>query len=136
MGMSYEKKSRYSGFSEINVTPFVDVMLVLLVIFMVTAPMLQQSLNLTVPSTKALSSPIPKDPFVLKIKKNQKIYIGSKVIPLKDMQTRLKALFKVREHKAVYVEADTSVPYGIVAETLAEIQAIGSLSIHLVTVTK
>lgn len=136
MGTSYQRKSRYAGFSEINVTPFVDVMLVLLVIFMVTAPMLQQSLNLTVPSTKALSSPIPKNPFILKIKKNRKIYIGSKVIPLKDMQAKLKALFKVRENKSVYVEADKSVPYGIVAETLAEIQASGSFRIHLVTTTK
>ena len=129
-------QSRYSVFSEINVTPFVDVMLVLLIIFMVTAPMLRQSLDLSVPETTTVPSIIPKDPFLLKIRKNKKIYIGSVAIPLKDIQNKLKAIFKTRENKEIYVEVDKSVPYEIVAKTLAEIQASGLRGIHLVTLAK
>lgn len=129
-------QSRYSVFSEINVTPFVDVMLVLLIIFMVTAPMLRQSLNLSVPETTAVSSTIPKDPFLLKIRKNKKIYIGSAIVPIGNIQNKLKAIFKTRENKEIYVEIDKSVPYEIVAKTLAEIQASGLREIHLVTLAK
>ena len=129
-------QSRYSVFSEINVTPFVDVMLVLLIIFMVTAPMLRQSLNLSVPETAAVPSTIPKNPFLLKIRKNKKIYIGSAAVPLKDIQSKLKAIFKTRKNKEIYVEVDKSVPYEIVAKTLAEIQAGGLTEIHLVTLAK
>ena len=129
-------KSRYSVFSEINITPFVDVMLVLLIIFMVTAPMLRQSLNLSVPETTTVPSTIPKDPFLLKIRKNKKIYIGSVAFPLKDIQGKLKSIFKTRKNKEIYVEVDKSVPYEIVAKTLAEIQAGGLREIHLVTIAK
>ena len=73
MNMSLQSKSRYSVFNEINVTPFVDVMLVLLIIFMVTAPMLQQSLNLSLPETKAIPAKMSKNPFTLKINRNKKI---------------------------------------------------------------
>lgn len=123
-------------FSEINVTPFVDVMLVLLIIFMVTAPLIQQSLTLSLPETKAVPSKTSRDPFILKINKNKKIYIGSAIIPFADVQGKLKALFEVREDKSIYVQADKSVPYEIVAKTLAEIQASGLRDIHLVTIAK
>ena len=137
MNTSPQSKSRYSVFSEINVTPFVDVMLVLLIIFMVTAPMLQQSLNLSVPETKTVpSSKISKDPFILKIDRDKKVYIGSVSIPLKNISNKLKAIFEAREDKAIYLKADKSVPYEIVAQALAEIQASGLKDIHLITIAK
>ena len=111
MGFQQNSGGRYSRFSEINVTPFVDVMLVLLVIFMVTAPMLQQSLNLSLPETVTLPARIPKDPFILQIKKDVRIYIGSEAVPVKDLREKLKAIFEARSEKSVYVAADKSVPY-------------------------
>ena len=136
MGINPQQKGRRFVFSEINVTPFVDVMLVLLIIFMVTAPLVQQSLTLSLPKTKAVPSKISREPFILKIKKNKKIYIGSVAIPFKTLQDKLKALFKIREDKSIYIQADKSVPYEIVAKTLAEIQASGLKNIHLVTIAK
>ena len=136
MNTSLQSKSRYSVFSEINVTPFVDVMLVLLIIFMVTAPMLQQSLNLSLPETKAIPSKMSKNPFILKINRNKKIYIGSAVIPLKNISNKLKAIFEARQDKTIYIKADKSVPYEVVAQTLAEIQASGLKDIHLITIAK
>ena len=131
-----ERAGRYAVFSEINVTPFVDVMLVLLVIFMATAPMLRQSLNLSVPETTALPAKISQDPFVLKIKKNQKIYIGESAVSLQTLSGKLKAIFENRRDKAVHLEADKSVPYEIVAQALAEVQAAGLREIYLITVSK
>ena len=136
MEAGQQRGGRYAVFSEINVTPFVDVMLVLLVIFMATAPMLRQSLNLSVPETTALPAKISKNPFVLQIKKNQKIYIGDSVVSLKNISVKLKAIFEYRRDKAVHLEADKSVSYEIVAQTLAEVQAAGLQEIYLITVSK
>ncbi|MCY4512150.1 MAG: biopolymer transporter ExbD [Bdellovibrionales bacterium] len=122
--------------SEINVTPFVDVMLVLLVIFMVTAPMLQQGIDLSLPEARSSGTPPPGDPFILKIKKNKKIYLGSQVVPLKTLSPKLAAIFKNKPHRGIYVQADKSLPYGFVARTLGEIKASGIIHINLVTTTK
>ena len=122
--------------SEINVTPFVDVMLVLLVIFMVTAPMLQQSIDLSLPETRALTASPSDNPFILKIKKNKTISIGSRIIPLKKLSSKLKAVFKTKSRRGIYVQADKSLPYGFVAKVLGEIQSAGIVHINLVTVTK
>ena len=125
-----ERKKRFI-FTEINVTPFVDVMLVLLVIFMVTAPLVQQSLNLSLPETAAVPSSPPQDPFVVKINPEGLVFLGSQNIPLKDLQEKLKAVFETKKDRAVYVHADKSVPYQKVAEALAEIQSAGGKNIHL-----
>lgn len=122
--------------SEINVTPFVDVMLVLLIIFMVTAPMLQQGIGLSLPETRSAGAPPPGDPFILQIRKNKKIYIGSQTVPLRTLSSKLKAIFKNKTHRGIYVQADKSLPYGFVARTLGEIQASGIIHINLVTTTK
>ena len=122
--------------SEINVTPFVDVMLVLLIIFMVTAPMLQQGIDLSLPEVRSSGAPPPGDPFILQIKKNKKIYIGSQIVPLNALSSKLAAIFKNKSHRGVYVQADKSLPYGFVARTLGEIKAGGVIHINLVTTTK
>ena len=84
---SKQSNKRRALLSEINVTPFVDVMLVLLIIFMVTAPMLNQGIKIALPETKKTQgAKIEKDPFILKVKKDQKIYIGNQSIPLNDLK--------------------------------------------------
>ena len=97
---------RGSLLSEINVTPFVDVMLVLLIIFMVTAPMLQQGIGISLPQTKASGAQISKEPFILKIKKDKNIYIGDRLIRLNDLSEKLTALFEHRPKETIYLQAD------------------------------
>ncbi len=133
MGASPNKSKRSELLSEINVTPFVDVMLVLLIIFMVTAPLLQQGIDISLPKTKAVGVKPSKDPFILQIKKNKKIYIGTQSIPFNQLNSKLKAIFKNRNSKQVYIQADKSVPYGFVARSLGEIKSSGLTEISLVT---
>ena len=121
---------------EINVTPFVDVMLVLLVIFMVTAPMLQQGLSVDLPETKNTGLPISEEPFILTIKKNGRVYIGTVEIPMNEVQTKLQNIFKVRKDKQIYIHADKKVYYEHVAETMGEIRSAGLTQVSLVTKLK
>ena len=130
------KNKRGHLLSEINVTPFVDVMLVLLIIFMVTAPMLQQGIGISLPQAKAGGAKISKEPFILKIKKDEKIYIGDQTILLSDLSQKLTALFEHKEGQAVYLQADKSISYGMVAQTLGEIKSSGIEEVSLITTVK
>ena len=136
MGASLENKKERRVLSEINVTPFVDVMLVLLIIFMVTAPMMQQGLNIELPETASGGVAVSDEPFVLVIKKNKDIFIGSKKIPLSELGKKTAAIVKVRKDKQIYIQADKSVDYGVVAEALAEMRAVGLYQVSLITTFK
>ena len=122
--------------SEINVTPLVDVMLVLLIIFMVTTPMMQQGIDIDLPETASPGVATSDEPFVLVIKKNRHLYVADKLIPTEELQKRLTAIFETRKNKQVYLQADKTVDYGFVAETMAEIRAAGIFNIGLVTLPK
>jgi biopolymer transport protein TolR len=122
--------------SEINVTPMVDVMLVLLVIFMVTTPMMQQGIDIELPETASSGTAPADEPFVLQIKKNRKIYVGEQLLPTDGLSKRLEAIFEKRKNKQIYLQADKAVDYGFVAETMAEIRAAGIYNIGLVTLPK
>lgn len=134
MGMQ-SSRSR-TTLSEINVTPLVDVMLVLLIVFMVTAPMMQQGIDIDLPKTAASGIETSDEPFVLTIKSNKKLYIGKEPVSLKTLRGKLKAIFKTRTNKQVYLKADQAVDYGQVAKALAEIRAAGIRNIGLVTLPK
>jgi biopolymer transport protein TolR len=122
--------------SEINVTPLVDVMLVLLIIFMVTTPMMQQGIDIELPETANSGVPTADEPFVLVIRKNKHLYVGDQMIPTDDLEKRLSSIFETRKNKQIYLQADKSVDYGFVAETMAEIRAAGIFNIGLVTIPK
>ena len=125
MGMgSSGGKSRMS-ISEINVTPLVDVMLVLLIIFMVTAPMMKQGIQVELPETTNSGVSTPEDPFVLSVNRKGEIYIDKTQIPLNSLSTKLKAIFQTRRSKEVFIQADKKVEYGVVAGTMAEVRAGG-----------
>ena len=132
-----ESRSKRALLSEINVTPFVDVLLILLIIFMVTAPLLKQGLDIALPESRKGSAARPsKEPFVLSVKKNKKIYIGHHTVPLDKLAEKLKALFEHKQEKILYLEADKNLPYGFVAKTLGEIQSAGISQISLITTIK
>ena len=138
MGMSSGGGSGKSRvvMSEINVTPLVDVMLVLLVIFMVTAPMMQQGIEVELPETKSSGVDPGEDPFVLVIKKDRRIVLGSATVPMAQLQGKLKAIFDNRKEKQIYIQADKEVDYGTVAEAMAEVRSAGIFNIGLVTIPK
>ncbi|MBK9293464.1 MAG: protein TolR [Oligoflexia bacterium] len=119
--------------SEINVTPFVDVMLVLLIIFMVAAPMMQQGIDVKLPQTANTGLTVKDDPFVITIRANEKVYIDKQEFTPQALRTKLSAIFSTRKSKEVYLQADKSVSYGFVAQVMAEIKAAGISGIGLVT---
>ena len=123
--------------NEINVTPFVDVLLILLIIFMVTAPLLKQGLDIALPESSSARAVKPsKEPFVLSIKKDKKIYIEEHNIPFEALAEKLNALFEHKQEKIIYLEADKTLPYGFVAQTLGEIQSAGISQISLIVTQK
>lgn len=131
-----QKPSSRTTMSEINVTPLVDVMLVLLIIFMVTAPMLQQGIDVNLPETKSTGAQTSDAPMVLVIQKDGKLKIGGKDVAMAALSARLDAIFSTRKNKEIYVQADKDVSYGTVAEALAEIRSAGISNMSLVTLPK
>jgi biopolymer transport protein TolR len=134
MGMSPSKER--TTLSEINVTPLVDVMLVLLIIFMVTAPMMQQGIDVKLPETTNTGLTVKEDPFVIVVKEGEKIYIDKQEFTSSGLRQKLTAIFATRKSKEVYLQADKSVSYGFVAQVMAEIKASGISGIGLVTLPK
>jgi biopolymer transport protein TolR len=136
LGMAGSGQKSRTVLSEINVTPFVDVMLVLLIIFMVTAPMMQQGLEVDLPETATTGVETNEDPFIIVVRKNREITAGDAKIPLADLSKRLKAIFETRKNKQLYIQADKHVEYGVVAEAMGEIRAAGIYQIGLITLPK
>ncbi len=122
MGMTL-KNSRYA--SEINVTPFVDVMLVLLVIFMITAPMLDQGIEIDLPQTKEVEVlPTDSDHLVLTVRRDGKIYLDSYEVPLEELEERVKLVVK-DQSRSLFLQADNQVAYGIVVDIMGRIKSAG-----------
>jgi biopolymer transport protein TolR len=119
--------------SQINVTPLVDVMLVLLVIFMVTAPIIQQGVQVNLPQTKASAIAGSEEPLIVTVAKDGKIYLNDNVIGLSDLGTKLSAIRKLQADKQVYLRADQDVRYGTVMKTIAEIKQAGIEKLGMVS---
>jgi len=137
MGMTGGKSSKSRmTMSEINVTPLVDVMLVLLIMFMVTAPMMQQGIDVDLPKTAAAGVAASQEPLLLVITSDRKLSIAKKNVPSNQLQARLKAIFKGRKDQSLYIQADRRVDYGFVAETMAEVRAAGITNVGLITMPK
>ena len=136
MGMSSSSRNSKVAMSEINVTPLVDVMLVLLIIFMVTAPMMQQGIEVNLPETTTSGVSTSDEPFVLSITASGKIRASNANIEMSQLRSKLSAIFSTRKSKEIYIQADKKTDYGTVAEAMAEIRAAGIYNISLITIPK
>jgi biopolymer transport protein TolR len=119
--------------SEINVTPFVDVMLVLLVIFMVTAPLLQQGIDVNLPKAKGKDLP-PEERITLIIKRDGVIYMNDNPVSLTEMRKKLEAISTMNPN--VFLKADKDVPYGFVVEVMGDIKEAGIEKLGMITEPK
>jgi len=119
--------------SEINVTPLVDVMLVLLIIFMVTAPKLEQGVKVNLPQVTAAPLAEVSEELVLSVTRDRKVYLNRYAVPLAELQPKLKLILAERANRDVYLRADQDVAYGFVVQVMAEVKKAGIASLGMVT---
>ncbi len=119
--------------SDINVTPFVDVMLVLLVIFMVTAPMMMQGVDVALPETTSEALAAKKENLIITINKKSEIYINNYQVTIDFLQEKLKKILEGRSDREVYLRADRDLPYGFVVRVMSEIKSGGVEKLGMVT---
>lgn len=126
------KKRTYAALHDINVTNLVDVVLVLLIIFMIAAPMMQAGIDVNLPRTKAGHEDLGEG-IVVTITKEKKIFIDDVMVDPKRLGDKLKAVRFKKRAKMVYLRADEGVPYGLVVEVIGRIKGIGVEDLGLVT---
>ncbi|MCX7857017.1 MAG: biopolymer transporter ExbD [Deltaproteobacteria bacterium] len=119
--------------SEINIIPLVDVMLVLLIIFMITAPMMQYGMKVDVPKLTTKPLPLRQEPQILYITKNQELVLNEKRLNLSDLKPALGLLFANKAEKELFIRADKDVPYGFVVKCMGIIRDAGIEKINIVT---
>jgi biopolymer transport protein TolR len=136
MAFSGPKSSASSGYStlaEINVTPLVDVMLVLLIVFMISAPLMQQGLQVNLPKANAEAMSEVPDQVVLVVTKSKQVMLSGKEIAAGTLRSRLGAMAEAKPDIEVFIQADQSVPYGFVAQVMAEVKQAKINKVGLVT---
>jgi biopolymer transport protein TolR len=119
--------------SEINVTPFVDVALVLLIIFMVTAPMMQQGVDVDLPKTTTQNLRIQDEPLIITVQKGGKYFLARTEVPEKDLEPKLRAILEGLDRKEIFLRADARAEYGSVVKALAAARLAGATKLGMVT---
>ncbi|HEY3278684.1 MAG TPA: biopolymer transporter ExbD [Syntrophorhabdaceae bacterium] len=119
--------------SEINVVPLVDVMLVLLIIFMITAPMMQHGMNIDIPKVTTKPMATKDEPQILNVTKEQRLILNEKKLEVKDLKAAVELLFANKKDKEIYLRADKDVPYGFVVKCMGTIREAGIEKINIVT---
>ncbi len=125
-------EERYAPLAEINVTPMVDVMLVLLVIFMVTAPLLVVGVPLDLPKTRAAAIVAPKEPVILSLDRGGELFIGDDKVAPAELEPRLAALAAADPDRIVYVRGDRTVTYAQLMDLLSQVNRAGFAKVSLV----
>ena len=118
--------------SEINVTPFVDVVLVLLIIFMITAPVLQSGIEVSVPKTKTVKE-ITEERLVISIDRSQRVYLGNEPVNIHQIGAKLKQRVRDPESQAVFLRSDENVPFGAFATVMDAVKQAGITNVSIVT---
>ncbi len=121
-----------SSLSDINVTPFVDVVLVLLIIFMITAPVLQSGVEVAVPKTRTVKE-ISEERLVISIDRRQRVYLGSEAINITEIGARLREKIRDPENQSIYLRADENVPFGAFATVMDAVKQAGISNVSIVT---
>jgi biopolymer transport protein TolR len=119
--------------SEINVTPFVDVMLVLLIIFMVTAPMMMAGLDIDLPETRAANLEVDETKLLIVIDRKGQVYLGDTPVLRDRLEEVIRNNERIRAEKEVYLKADESLPYGVVVELMGMLREAGVVKLGMVT---
>ena len=119
--------------ADINVTPLVDVVLVLLIIFMVTAPMLQMGIDVNLPRVKSKSIDVAEEKIVLTVNNAQEIFVNRDRTSMADLKVKLEIIFASRIDREIYMRADRSVPYGFVVEVMSQVRKAGIDKLGMIT---
>ena len=133
MAMSTSGGRETGTLSDINVTPLVDVMLVLLIVFMVTAPMLQTGVDVQLPDAKAQTIPDDTGKLIVTVTKQKRVYIGRMEIPFDEVENKLRANAKLQSDREAYLHADKALSYGDVVKVMAAIKLAGGDKMGLIT---
>src|SRR5215472_16358958 len=121
-----------TAIADINVTPLVDVVLVLLIIFMVTAPVLQSGIEVNVPKTRTVKE-ITEERLVISINKQQRVFLGNDPININDIKTRLRQKIRDPQNQSVFIRADEDVPFGAFATVMDAVKGAGITNVSIVT---
>ncbi|HET9741599.1 MAG TPA: biopolymer transporter ExbD [Terriglobales bacterium] len=132
MAFTNKQGRTQSSLSDINITPFVDVVLVLLIIFLLTAPIIQSGIEVSVPHTKTVAQ-ITEPRMVLTIDREQKVYLNNQAINVNAIPDALRAKVKDPEHQAIYLRADERVPFGAFAQLMDAVKQSGITNVSVVT---
>lgn len=134
--MRYSRNRRNTAtrpISDINVTPLVDVILVLLIIFMVTAPMLQMGIDVNLPRVKAKTVDVGEEKLILTINNKEEIFINKYKTSITGLKTKLESIFSSRIDREIFMRADKEVPYGFVVRVMSEVRKAGVDKLGMIT---
>ncbi len=134
--MRYSRKNRNNEsklVSDINVTPLVDVILVLLIIFMVTAPMLQMGIDVNLPRVKSKSIDVGEEKLILTINNKKEIFINKYKASIDNLKPKLESIFASRIDREIFMRADEKVPYGFVVKVMSEVRKAGVDKLGMIT---
>ena len=131
MGMSVGD-NKGGAMAEMNVVPLIDILLVLLIIFMVTAPVLQSGIELNVPKTRTVKE-ITEERLVISINKQQRVFLGNDAVNINEIAAKIKQKIRDPQHQAIFVRADEDVPFGAFATVMDAVKSSGITNVSIVT---
>jgi biopolymer transport protein ExbD/biopolymer transport protein TolR len=132
MAFTNQQGRTQTSLSEINITPFVDVVLVLLIIFMVTAPILQSGIEVAVPKTRTVKE-ITEERLVITIDKQQRVYLGNDPVNINEIGSKLRQKIRDPQGQSIFVRADENVPFGAFATVMDAVKSSGISNVSIVT---
>src|SRR5437899_12474474 len=132
MAFTNTRGQTQTSMSEINVTPFVDVVLVLLIIFMITAPILQSGVEVSVPKTRTVKE-ITEERLVISIDKQQRVFLGNDPININEIGSKLRQKVRDPQHQSIFLRADEDVPFGAFATVMDAVKGSGITNVSIVT---